>query len=66
ADGGQLAVNAAEHRLRLPLQPAGARAHTGGDAARQVAGNLVEAVAQRVDHADSRNVDHLSHPGIEW
>ncbi len=64
-DGRQLAIDAAQHRI-LALQPAAAQTHARGHAARQVSGYLIGRVAQGIDQANGRNINHLSHPDIEW
>ena len=41
-------------------------AHPGGHASDQVRRYFISRVAERVDHANGRKVNHLSHPDIEW
>jgi hypothetical protein len=40
--------------------------HTRRYARHQVSSDFIMRVAQRVDHANSGNINHLSHPDIEW
>ena len=65
-DNRKLAIHASQDRLRMPLQPACARAHAGSDTASQVGCDIVKVISQGVDHADGGNVNHISHLNIEW
>ena len=65
-DKRKLAIHASQDRLRMPLQPACAWAHSGGDTASQVGCDFVKVISQGVDHADGGNINHISHLSIEW